>query len=195
MKKQLLTLLAVLLTCTTAIALTTLPGMLASNTVHLSVTIDPEGAGTVDRPERDIVTGGNATFTAVANAGYSFDGWYVNGALVSHDNPYQFKNNMTDLNIVAKFNTLAASTLTLSPKPGCEPMGSVDVTPEGTVDGYNHKLNTGTKVTVSATPNTGYEFVQWEDGAGNVLSTSTSYSFTVNNDGTFSVDGYFTLSA
>ena len=174
--------MAVLLACTTAIALTTWPGLQASNTVHLNVTIDPEGAGSVERPTRDIINGGNATFTAVANAGYSFNGWYVNGALVSSDNPYQFKAVTTDLEIVAKFNSLAASVLTCTTKAGCENMGTVSVSPAGTVDGNSHKINSGTQVTVTATPNTGHQFVRWEDGSGSTLSTNATYSFTLNED-------------
>jgi len=182
MKKQILLLLALLLTCTTAIALTSLSALLAGNTVHLSVTIVPEGAGSVERPERDIVIGGNATFTAVANAGFGFDGWYVNGELVSAANPYQFKSVQTDLNIVAKFNSLAASTLTCSVKPGCEGMGTVRVSPEGSVSGNSHLINSGTQVTVTATPNKGHQFVCWEDGGGTTLSTVATYSFTLNGD-------------
>ena len=54
MKKQIMMLMAVLLVSATAIAVTSLPGV-NSNTFHLSVSIDPENAGSVDRPERDIV--------------------------------------------------------------------------------------------------------------------------------------------
>ena len=182
MKRQFTILMAVLLACTTAIALTTWPGLQASNTVHLNVTIDPEDAGSVERPTRDIINGGNATFTAVANAGYSFNGWYVNGALVSSENPYQFKAVTTDLEIVAKFNSLAASVLTCTTKAGCENMGIVSVSPTGTVDGNSHKINSGTQVTVTATPNTGHQFVRWEDGSGSTLSTNATYSFTLNED-------------
>ena len=182
MKKQLMILLAVLLTCTMALALTTHPGLIAGNTVHLSVTVDPVGAGSVERPERDIVIGGNATFTATANAGYGFNGWYVNGELVSTANPYQFKSIQNDLNIVAKFNSLAASTLTCSVKPGCEGMGTVSVSPEGTVSGDTHLINSGTKVAVTATAAKGHQFDRWENGSGATLSTSATYSFTINED-------------
>ena len=182
MKKQLMILLAVLLTCTMALALTTHPGLMAGNTVHLSVTVDPVGAGSVERPERDIVIGGNATFTAAANAGYGFNGWYVNGELVSTANPYQFKSVQNDLNIVAKFNSLAASTLTCSVKPGCEGMGTVSVSPEGTVSGDTHLINSGTTVTLTAAANKGHQFDRWENGSGATLSTSATYSFTINED-------------
>ena len=171
-----------MLMCTTAIALTSLSVLLAGNTVHLSVTIDPVGAGSVDRPERDIVIGGNATFTAVANAGYGFDGWYVNGELVSTANPYQFKSVQTDLNIVAKFNSLAASSLKLDIKAGCEGMGTVSVNPESIIEEGLRKYNTGSSLTVTATPSKGHQFIRWEDGAGTEVSTSISYTFTINTD-------------
>ncbi len=174
-------LMAVLLVSATAIAVTSLPGV-NSNTFHLSVSIDPENAGSVDRPERDIVAGGKATFTATANPGFGFNGWYVNGELVSTANPYQFTNIQSDMNIVAKFNSLAASVLTCSVKPGCEGMGTVTVSPEGTVSGNSHMLTTGTSVTLKATPATGHEFVRWEDGAGTTVSTNSSYSFTISSD-------------
>jgi uncharacterized repeat protein (TIGR02543 family) len=174
MKKQILLLLAVLLTSTAAIALTLLPET-QSNTVHLSVTITPNGAGSVDRPERDIVKGGKATFTAVANAGYSFDGWYVNETLVSNANPYQFTSLQEDLNIVAKFNSLAASSLILNVKSGCEGMGTVNVNPESTIVEGVRKYNTGSALTVSATSSKGHQFVRWEDGNGAEVSTNVSY--------------------
>lgn len=181
MKKQITMLMAVLLVSVTAIAVTSLPG-LHSNTFHLSVTIDPANAGSVDRPERDIVAGGKATFTATANPGFGFNGWYVDGELVSTANPYQFTNIQSDINIVAKFNSLAASVLTCSVKSGSEGMGTVTVSPEGTVNGNSHTLTTGTSVTLKATPAIGHEFVRWEDGTGATVSTSSSYSFTIMSD-------------
>lgn len=182
MKKQIMTLMAVLLTSVTVLALTKWPDVLAGNTVHVSVTVDPVGAGTVERPERDIVVGGNATFTATANAGYGFNGWYVDGQLVSSNNPYQFKSLQQDLNIVAKFNSLAASTLVCDIKAGCEGMGTVSISPEGTVSGNSHLINSGTNVTLKATSSKGHEFVRWENGSGATLSTSATYSFTINED-------------
>lgn len=176
--------MAVLLTSTTAIALPISPAVQAGNTVHLSVTVDPEGAGSVERPERDVFINGNTTFTAKANPGYGFDGWYVKGELVSHDNPYQFTGVTEDMSIVAKFNELEASTLTCSVKPGCEGMGIVTVSPAGIVSGDSHKINTGETVTVKAIPGTGFQFDCWEDDKGNLLSSAVQYSFTLTEDRT-----------
>ena len=182
MKKLLTTIIAMLLCGTAAIALATLPDIMAGNTVHLSVTIDPAGAGSVERSERDIVKGGNATFTAVANGGYSFNGWYVDGALVSSSNPYQFKSVTTDLKIIARFNTLDAANLTLAVKAGQEDRGSVSASPGGTVTGNIHKYTAGTEVTITATPAKGYTFDHWETGDGTVLSQTASYKMTVSSD-------------
>ena len=182
MKKQVLTLMAVLLMCTTVHALPTWPAVQAGNTVHLSVTVDPEGAGSVERPERDIFINGNTSFTALANPGFSFDGWYVKGELVSHENPYQFTAVTENMAIVAKFNVLEASILTCSVKPGCEGMGTVRVNPAGTVTGNSHKINTGETVTVTAIPSAGYQFDHWEDANGNTLSANVEYAFVLTED-------------
>ena len=147
------------------------------------ITIDPEGAGSVDKNNKTIFGGNNFTITATANAGYGFAGWYVGGELVGTDNPHTFTMVASgDMNIVAKFNTLAASILTCSVKAGCEGMGNVSVSPNGTVDGDKHKLTSNTEVTVTATPNTGYEFVRWENASGEIVSTSAAYKFTIVQD-------------
>ena len=46
---------------------------------------------------------------------------------------------------------------------------------------YTH-LAENTVVTVTATPNTGYRFVNWTDGAGNVVNATNPYTFTVTAD-------------
>jgi hypothetical protein len=61
-------------------------------------------------------------------------------------------------------------TITLSASPS----GAGTTTGSGTFDG-------GTSRTVTATANSGYNFVNWTEG-GTQQSTSTSYSFTLNNN-------------
>ena len=171
MKRQLTILMAVLLTCTTAFA------------AKYYVTIDPAGAGSVDKTGKNAFANTTFTITATANAGYAFAGWYVAGELVGTDNPHTFIMVQSgDMNITAKFNAVEAHTLSYSLKTGCEGMGTISVTPKGTnVDGvikYTH----GTSVSLTATPNTGRQFVRWEDGSGSTLSTNATYSFTLNED-------------
>ena len=147
------------------------------------VTIDPEGAGTVDKNGKTVFGGYSFTITATANAGYGFAGWYVGGELVGTDNPHQFTMVASgDMYITAKFNSLAASTLTLAPKTGCEEMGTVSVDPKGIVDGDKHTLTSNTEVTIKATSNIGYTFERWELDNGETFSTSPNYTFIIKND-------------
>ena len=147
------------------------------------VTIDPAGAGSVDKTGKTIFANYQFSITATANAGYGFAGWYVGDELVSTENPHTFTMVASgDMYITAKFNVLAASILTIAPKAGCEAMGTVTTSPQGTsVDG-GYKFTSNTSVTVKATPNKGYTFVRWEDGTGATVSTNSSYTFTIMND-------------
>ena len=71
-------------------------------------------------------------------------------------------------------------TLTEGDEPGPEYMLSLFANPPagGTVTGAGN-YEAGTMVTASATSNTGYEFVNWTDVSGNVISTQAFYSFTM----------------
>lgn len=125
----------------------------------------PEEGGTV--------TGGGAywigetcTLQAVANEGYTFVDWTENGQQVSAE-PTLSIFVMESQDLQANFSVNSYEV-------------SVEAQPEegGTVAGtgiYDY----GTTVTVSATPNEHFEFVNWtEDGV--MVSNSAEYTFTVN---------------
>ncbi|MBQ2210290.1 MAG: hypothetical protein II404_10045 [Prevotella sp.] len=182
MKKQIMTLMVVLLTCSTAIALATLPGIHALVYYKATIVIAPEGAGTVNPMEyAKVLSGQTRSFTATANAGYSLEGWYIDGQLVATDNPYSHKFT-ADVTITAKFKEEPANTVLGFIKAGCEGMGTVSVNPEGTAVEGGYKFTHGTSVTLKASPAKGHEFVRWEDANGNSLSTNAAYSFTINED-------------
>ena len=182
MKRQFTFLMAVLLACTTAIALTTWPGLQAFTYVTATFVVAPDGAGTVSQTSARVLKGTQTSnISATANAGYSFEGWYDGETLLSTENPHKFtlNNNVT---ITAKFKAEAAHTVLGFIKAGCEGMGTVSVSPEGTAVEGGYKFNHGTSVSLTATPNTGHQFVRWEDGSGSTLSTYATYSFTLNED-------------
>ena len=93
MKKQILLLLAVLMTSVTAIALTLLPGTTALTYYDATIVISPEGAGTVNPMSAHKLSGTAAQFTATPNAGYSFEGWYDGETLLSNANDGQYHYN------------------------------------------------------------------------------------------------------
>ncbi len=71
-------------------------------------------------------------------------------------------------NYVWSFTTVVPNTITLSSNPAAG----------GTTSGGG-TFNPGTSITVTATPNIGFTFVNWKEGA-NIVSTNANYQFTVN---------------
>ncbi|MDP9077948.1 MAG: ice-binding family protein [Bacteroidota bacterium] len=136
---------------------TTIPQVsLASNPVIGGTT---DGAGTFAQASA-------ATVTATPNTGYTFTNWTDNGVIASISSSYQF-TMAGNRALVANFKVIPASQfaviLNSSPTTG------------GTTNGSG-SYNAGSKVTVTADPNTGYTFVNWTEN-GNIVSTSSSYQF------------------
>ena len=132
-------------------------------TVTLSA--NPTAGGTVSGGGT-FNSGSSVTVTAASSAGYTFTNWTENGNAVSTIATYQFtlSGNRT---LVANFSK-TQNTVTLSSNPA---LG-------GTTNGGG-SFNTGSLVTVMATPNVGYTFTNWTEN-GNTVSTSASYQFTLN---------------
>jgi uncharacterized repeat protein (TIGR02543 family) len=114
-------------------------------------------------------SGSSVTVTALPNPLYSFVNWTDAGIIVSTSSSYTFSLN-TNRTLVANYNLIPASqfAVILSSNPPSF----------GTTEGSG-SFNAASSVTVTATPNTGYNFVNWTD-AGTVVSTSAAYTFTLN---------------
>ena len=99
-------------------------------------------------------TGDPVTVSAVANEGYAFVKWTVNGATVGTDPDYGF---LADANIalVAHFAPPVAINASASPPAG------------GTVDGAGDYA-VGAEAALTAIPNPGYAFVGWTEGPASV---------------------------
>lgn len=85
----------------------------------------------------------------------------------------KFFNSIKGAEICSVFGPVTNYTVTPTVKTGCETMGTVSdpVT-----------VREGLYATVTATPNTNYRFVRWEDADGNKLSTSPNYRFKVTDN-------------
>lgn len=115
--------------------------------------------------------GSTATLTATANEGYIFAYWLSNGQQVSTNATYSFV--VTENATFTAFFDIAEYEINVEANP----------TDAGTVAGagtYEH----GAQVTLTATPATGYEFVNWTKGNG-VVSTDAVYTFTATEAGTY----------
>ena len=140
------------------------------NNYTITVSADPTVGGMVSGGGAYLF-GSNCTISAMANAGYTFTNWTKNGTVVSTDATYTFQ--VTDnANLVAHFS-LDHYNITVS----------VDPEAGGTATGGG-SFTYGETCNLSATPNTGYAFVNWTKN-GSVVSNNASYSFTVTDNGDY----------
>ena len=117
--------------------------------------------------------GTDVTLTATPNTGYQFLNWTdENGTVVSSINPYTFAIN-SDVTIQANFELIPTFALTLN----TDGNGTADASPQG-------PYTSGTSVTVTATPNANFEFVNWTDENGAVVSTANPYTFNISENQT-----------
>ena len=119
-----------------------------AGTTYYTVTtyVSPTGAGTVTGAGT-YPAGATATLHATANTGYTFNRW--NDGSTSNPRTVTVNNNMSFTAIFTANQYTITTNVT--------PAGSGTVTGGGT---YNY----GATATLRALPNTGYEFLQWQDG-------------------------------
>ena len=113
--------------------------------------------------------GSSVTVTATPNSGYTFVNWTDNGNVASSSSSYQF-NITGNRTLVANFKAIPASqfALNLSSSPAAG----------GTTTGAG-SFSAGTSVTVSATANANYTFVNWTEN-GVIASASPTYTFVLS---------------
>lgn len=137
------------------------------NNYIVTTTSNPEDGG--------ITSGGGGydfgeevTVTATPSVGYTFVNWTENDTEVSTDQNYTFTVSGSR-NLVANFliNTYIVAVNT-------NPSGAGSVQGGGS---YNH----GATVTLTASPNFGYSFVNWTENSDEI-SDNLNYSFTIESD-------------
>lgn len=152
------------------------------DTIHVIVTTDSTIAANFDTVSYSIAATANpaeggtvsgagtykhfttCTLTATANTGYTFANWTKNGIQVSTNPTYSFSATEAG-SYVANF-TLNSYAISATANP----------TEGGTVTGGN-TYHHGDNVTLTATANEGYTFVNWTKG-GTEICTTAVYSFT-----------------
>ncbi len=140
------------------------------NSFTITASASPSNGGTVSGAGT-YNSGSTCTLTASPNTGYSFVRWKKGSTQVSTSATYSFSVTES-ASYTAEFQQ-NSYTISASANPSAG----------GTVSGagtYTH----GNSCTLTATPNTGYSFVRWTKN-GTAVSTSTSYTFTVTESGTY----------
>ena len=145
-------------------------------TYNITLDVSPQNSGTT-QGEGTYIEGSSATVKAIANTHYEFENWTENDVEVYDGSEYTF-NVTSDRTLVANF-TVKSYTVSVS----ADPIAGGSVTGDGTYD-YNEE------VTVKATANKGYEFVNWKNGDTEV-STSAEYKFNIEEN--TSLTAYFKL--
>lgn len=132
-------------------------------TYTLTLTTIPNNGGTV--------TGAGtytayeiANVTATPNAGYGFDGWYLDTERQSTSLNYSCAM-LADTELAAKFFFIGTCNVATASNPSAG----------GTTSGGG-SYNAGDNVTVVATPNAGYNFLYWTNGV-DIVSYNSTYSF------------------
>jgi hypothetical protein len=133
-------------------------------TSTIATRVWPVGSGTTTG-DGVYENGTPITVAASHGPGYAFVVWTEGGANVSSSASYPFTVN-GDRSLVANFLPVYAVTTAASPVAG------------GVTTGDGSYLD-GDSVTVQATPNGGYTFLDWSE-AGNVVSATASYTFTAH---------------
>ena len=142
----------------------TLVANFTAQTYTITATANPADGGTV-AGGGTFNYGQSCTLTATPATGYNFVRWTKNGQQVSTNANYTF--NVTEsAAFVAQFQLQSCAVFTSAyPVEG------------GTTTGGGSYLY-GDNVTVTATANEGYNFINWVEGE-EVVSTEANYSFTV----------------
>lgn len=145
-----------------------------THTVNVSANLVAGGtvSGGGDYPK-----GTSITLLAEVNNGYRFVAWMEDGAQVSTNASYTFTVD-GDTTLVAVFE---------AERPDVVPTYTVDVNAEpaenGSVSGGG-TYTEGEPVTITATPNDGYQFVEWRLN-GSRISTTANYTFTAHATQTY----------
>ena len=139
----------------------------AVNIYTVAVYSIPSVGGTVTGGGR-FQHGENITIVATANDNYEFVAWKnMAGDVISLDANYSFTVESAKL-LVAYFEMITC-TVTVT-------ANNLDY---GTVSGGEIGILRGEEITVKATVNEGYEFVNWENGNGVIVSKEAEYTFIV----------------
>ena len=143
--------------------------------------INPAGSGSVSGAGGPFPANSSVTLTATpTNANeYKFKNWTdANGAVISEANPYIFTITK-DIVLNANFELIPTE-----PQEFTVTIGAINPAGAGTVEGADGPFPAHSSVTLTATPTDAeeYEFKNWTDANGAIISVANPYTFTITKD-------------
>lgn len=149
----------------------------------VQITADGVTTSAASTATTKVTHGTTAKFTASANPGYSFTGWYTsasNGTLLSEDAVYSVEGVAGDIKVYAMFKQVF--TVSLTSKTDGEVNGNGGSVKAGSsADGTSSvaNVNYGDSISIKATPaDISYSFVKWVDPSGVSYGGETEITLT-----------------
>ena len=125
-----------------------------------TITVTTEGGGTASASSAKAVVGTEIRLTAKPDEGYRFKEWEViSGGVTIVDDKFTMPNNNVEVKAIFEEDTPPAPT---------EHTVTVTSGGNGTASASPSKAVAGAEITLTATPNTGYHFKEWQVISGNV---------------------------
>ena len=139
---------------------------------EFTISVKTDGNGTASASLAKAAAGTEITLTAMPNEGYHFKEWQViSGGVTIKNNKFTMPNNNVEVKAIFEEDTPPAPT---------EHTVTVTSGGNGTASASHVKAVAGTEITLTATPNKGYHFKEWEVVSGGV--TIKDDKFTMPND-------------
>ena len=138
-----------------------------------AVTVRDDGHGTGSADPASATAGTEITLTATPNAGYHFKEWQVmSGDVTVRDDKFTMPSD--NVEIKAIFEEDATPTPT-------EYTVTVKTDGNGTASASHAKAVVGTEITLTATPNAGYHFKEWQVMSGDVTVRDDKFTMPSDN--------------
>ena len=124
-----------------------------------TVTVTSGGNGTASASPAKAAAGTEITLTAMPNEGYHFKEWQViSGNVTIKDNKFTMPDSDVEVKAVFEKDAPAPTEFIVTVTSGGN----------GTASASPAKAAAGSEITLTATPNTGYHFKEWQVISGNV---------------------------
>ena len=140
-------------------------------TYTVTISIDGNGSGTAS-PSAAVV-GTEITLTATPDTGYRFKEWeIISGGVAITNNKFTMPDGNVEVKAIFEKDAPPAPT---------EYTVTVTSGGNGTASASHAKAVVGTEITLTATPNTGYRFKEWEVISGGVVITNNKFTMPDGN--------------
>ncbi len=153
-----------------------------ASTYNLRVEVTPDGAGTLNTSGGTYEEGSSVYLRTYKNTGFVFKGWFDGDSLLSSATSFYYTMPACDAALQARYEyDPTVPDNPAMPDTATYYSFTVSVSPDGagTLNISNGKYAQGADVYVRTYANTGFQFVGWEDENGEILSTNTSYHYTM----------------